>query len=161
MAQKEETPFPSSSQIDPVARYMLRDAASAHRTALYHYQGLGLTGRVIWVNGMIRGYSFGFERSSEVFCLMLASGFMVPLLILTTRSSKAMASSVWESTYSRSWSSAAEIDSPCEGDEVLARSKRAPSEIAMSKIHFILIMLPCVEKTRVRPHETSESLREY
>ena len=71
MAQKEETPYPSGSQTDPVARYMLRDAALAHRTALYHYQALGLMGRVIWVNGMIRGYSFGFERSSEVFCVML------------------------------------------------------------------------------------------
>ena len=71
IAQKEETPFTLGSHADTVARYMLKDAVSAHRTALYHYQALGLVGRVVWVNNMIRGYTFGFERSSEVFCVLL------------------------------------------------------------------------------------------
>ena len=70
MAQKEETPFSFSNQVDSVAHAMLRDSASAHRTALYHYEALGLVGRVAWVNGMIRGYTFGFERSSDVFCVL-------------------------------------------------------------------------------------------
>ena len=71
IAQKEETPFPHDHYVDLLNRHMLRDAALAHRTALYHYQALGLIGRVVWVNGMIRGYSFGFDRSPDVFCVML------------------------------------------------------------------------------------------
>ena len=71
MAQKEESPLPRGNEADTLARYMLQDAASAHRTALYHFQGLGLVGRVVWVKGTIRGYSFGFERSPDVFCVLL------------------------------------------------------------------------------------------
>ncbi len=71
MAQKEETPLPYDRETNALARYMIADAASAHRTALYHFQELGLVGRVAWVNGMIRGYTFGFERSPEVFCVLL------------------------------------------------------------------------------------------
>ena len=71
MAQKEETPLPYDSQTNTLARSIMTDAASAHRTALYHYEGLGLVGRVAWVNGMIRGYTFGFERSPDVFCVLL------------------------------------------------------------------------------------------
>jgi len=71
MAQKEETPLTFGSQTNTLARNILADAASAHRTALYHDHALGLCGRVVWVNGMIRGYTFGFERSSDVFCVLL------------------------------------------------------------------------------------------
>ena len=71
VSQKEEMAFTLDNQTRTLSRYYLTDAASAHRTALYHYETLGLVGRVAWVNGMIRGYTFGFERSSDVFCVLL------------------------------------------------------------------------------------------
>ncbi len=69
--QKEEVPLTRSSLNDHVARLMLRDSASAHRVVLQEYRELGLTGRVLWVDGAIRGYTFGFPRSREVFCVLL------------------------------------------------------------------------------------------
>ncbi len=69
--QKEEIPLTRSSLNDQVARLMLRDSASAHRVVLQEYRELGLTGRVLWVDGAIRGYTFGYPRSREVFCVLL------------------------------------------------------------------------------------------
>lgn len=69
--QKEEIPFPRSGTNEEVARLMLRDAAGAHRVALQDYQGLGLTGRIVWVDGSVKAYTFGYPRSLEVFCVLL------------------------------------------------------------------------------------------
>jgi hypothetical protein len=69
--QKEEIPFSRSGPNEEVARLMLRDAAGAHRVALQDYQGLGLTGRVVWVDGSVKAYTFGYPRSLEVFCVLL------------------------------------------------------------------------------------------
>lgn len=53
------------------ARDMLKDAALAHREALRHHAELGLTGRVVLVDGAIRAYTFGFARTPSVFCVLL------------------------------------------------------------------------------------------
>ncbi|MGH7236865.1 MAG: phosphatidylglycerol lysyltransferase domain-containing protein [Nitrospiraceae bacterium] len=64
-AQKE------TEGLDAGARHMLRDSASAHREALTHHRALGLAGRVVRVDGAIRAYTLGYERSSSVFCILL------------------------------------------------------------------------------------------
>jgi len=69
--QKEEIPFCRSEPNEEVARLMLRDAASAHRVALQDYRELGLTGRIVWVDGSVKAYTFGYPRSREVFCVLL------------------------------------------------------------------------------------------
>lgn len=69
--QKEEIPVPQTGVHAEIARLMMRDAASAHRVVLQEYRELGLTGRVVWVDGLIRAYTFGYPRSREVFCVLL------------------------------------------------------------------------------------------
>ncbi|MGD9852084.1 MAG: DUF2156 domain-containing protein [Nitrospirales bacterium] len=69
--QKEEIPLSRQGPNEEIARLMLRDSAKAHRVVLNEYRELGLTGRVLWVDGSIRGYTFGFPRSREVFCVLL------------------------------------------------------------------------------------------
>jgi hypothetical protein len=69
--QKEEIQVPQFGVHAEIARLMVRDAASAHRVALQEYRELGLTGRVVWVDGSIRAYAFGYPRSPEVFCVLL------------------------------------------------------------------------------------------
>ena len=69
--QKEEIPVPQIGAHAEIARLMMRDAASAHRVVLQEYRELGLTGRVVWVDGSIKAYAFGYPRSREVFCVLL------------------------------------------------------------------------------------------
>ena len=69
--QKEEIQVPQFGVHAEIARLMARNAASAHRVALQEYRELGLTGRVVWVDGSIRAYAFGYPRSREVFCVLL------------------------------------------------------------------------------------------
>lgn len=57
--------------LDAVARHMLTDSGSAHQEALSHHRALGLIGRVVRIDGEIRAYTFGFERSPSVFCILL------------------------------------------------------------------------------------------
>ena len=68
MAQQEAR---SRDDVDPTARWMLQDAASAHAEALAHHRALGLTGRVARINGTIRAYTFGYARTASVFCCLL------------------------------------------------------------------------------------------
>ena len=70
-SQKEEIAIPQVGAHAEISRLMLRDAVSAHRVALQEYRELGLTGRVIWVDGSIKAYAFGYPRSREVFCVLL------------------------------------------------------------------------------------------
>ncbi len=57
--------------LDAVAQHMLADAESAHREALTHHRALGLVGKVVWVEDVIRAYTFGYELSPSVFCVLL------------------------------------------------------------------------------------------
>ena len=69
--QKEEIPLPQIGVHAEIAHLMMREAESAHRVVLQEYRELGLTGRVVWVDGLIRAYTFGYPRSREVFCVLL------------------------------------------------------------------------------------------
>lgn len=69
--QKEELAVPQVGAHAEIARLMLRDAVNAHRVVLQEYRELGLTGRVVWVNGSMKAYAFGYARSQEVFCMLL------------------------------------------------------------------------------------------
>lgn len=57
--------------LDAVAQHMLADAESAHREALTHHRALGLVGKVVRVDDVIRAYTFGYELSPTVFCVLL------------------------------------------------------------------------------------------
>jgi len=52
-------------------RMMLEDAASAHRRALDDYLTLGLTGRVVRLDGKIVAYTFGYLFRPDIFCILL------------------------------------------------------------------------------------------
>jgi uncharacterized protein len=50
---------------------LLEDAALAHRRVMEYFDELGLVGRVVRINGRIKGYTFGFEIRPQVFCVLL------------------------------------------------------------------------------------------
>jgi Fe-S-cluster containining protein len=56
--------------IDPVGRMMLQDAAGAHDEALTAGHSLGLIGRVVWVDDRLVAYTFGYFRTSSLFCVL-------------------------------------------------------------------------------------------
>jgi hypothetical protein len=49
---------------------MLRDAASANWVTLQKYREIGLSGQIVWVDGAVKAYAFGFPRSPEVLCVL-------------------------------------------------------------------------------------------
>lgn len=57
--------------LDSVAGQMLADSEPVHRDTLTHARALGLMGRVVWVDGAIGAYTFGYVRSSSVCCVLL------------------------------------------------------------------------------------------
>ena len=69
--QTEEIAVPQFGPHGEITRVMFREAFSGHRVVLQEYRELGLTGRVVWVDGSIKAYAFGYPRSREVFCLLL------------------------------------------------------------------------------------------
>lgn len=69
--QKEEIAIPQVGTDAEISRLLLREAPSAQRVVLQEYRELGLTGRVVWVDGSIKAYAFGYSRSREVFCLLV------------------------------------------------------------------------------------------
>ncbi|MDT3776163.1 phosphatidylglycerol lysyltransferase domain-containing protein [Nitrospira sp. MA-1] len=69
--QKENIPISRLGPNEDVARMMLRDSANAHRVTLQEHRELGLAGRIVWVDGAVKAYTFGFPQSSEVFCVLL------------------------------------------------------------------------------------------
>ncbi len=50
---------------------ILEDAATAHRRALEDFMALGLTGRVVRLDGRIAGYTFGYPLRPGIFCVLL------------------------------------------------------------------------------------------
>ena len=54
-----------------LSRAMLDQTRQAHLAAMMHEQELGLEGRVIRVDGEICGYTFGYERNPQVWCVLL------------------------------------------------------------------------------------------
>ena len=57
--------------LEEAGRHMLADSESAHREALTHHRELGLAGSVVRADGTVRAYTFGYERSSSVLCVLL------------------------------------------------------------------------------------------
>lgn len=57
--------------LEEAGRHMLADSESAHREALTHHRELGLAGSVVRVDGTVRAYTFGYERSASVLCVLL------------------------------------------------------------------------------------------
>ena len=55
---------------DDVYRAMLDDSQHSHRTGLMNYKELGLIGRVVFVDGDLKGYTFGYPLNSEIFCIL-------------------------------------------------------------------------------------------
>jgi len=50
---------------------MLEDARSAHEEVLMHAEELGLLGRVVRVGESVCGYTFGYVRTPQVFCVLV------------------------------------------------------------------------------------------
>lgn len=59
-----------SRSLSEDARHLLQDAASAQQEALASTDAWGLVGRVVRIGGRIRAYTFGYARSSSVFCVL-------------------------------------------------------------------------------------------
>ena len=57
--------------MDAVGKMMLEDAAGAHAEALAVAHSLGLIGRVVWVDDTLLAYTFGYFRTSSLFCVLL------------------------------------------------------------------------------------------
>lgn len=60
----------SAKSDDPIYNAMLDDSRSAHRIGISHANALGLFGRVVYINGEIRGYTFGYPLNAETFCVL-------------------------------------------------------------------------------------------
>ena len=55
---------------DDIYRAMLEDSQHSHRTGLMNYEELGLIGRVVFIDGVLKGYTFGYPLNSETFCVL-------------------------------------------------------------------------------------------
>ena len=55
---------------DAIYRAMLEDSRCAHRIGLAHADALGLIGRVVQINGHIRGWTFGYPLNTDTFCIL-------------------------------------------------------------------------------------------
>ena len=55
---------------DDFYRAMLEDSRYSHRTGLMNYAELGLVGRVGFIDGFLKGYTFGYPLNGEIFCVL-------------------------------------------------------------------------------------------
>ena len=55
---------------DPLYNAMLDDSQSAHRIGISEAEALGLVGRVVRINGDIKGYTFGYPLNADTFCIL-------------------------------------------------------------------------------------------
>ena len=60
----------SEKSDDPIYNAMLDDSGSAHRIGVSHADALGLLGRVVRIDGEIRGYTFGYPLGAGTFCVL-------------------------------------------------------------------------------------------
>ena len=54
---------------DPIYNAMLDDSWSAHRIGISHAEALGLLGRVVRIEGVVSGYTFGYPLNADTFCV--------------------------------------------------------------------------------------------
>ena len=55
---------------DDIYRAMLEDSWHSHRTGLMNHEELGLIGRVVFIDGVLKGYTFGYPLNNEIFCVL-------------------------------------------------------------------------------------------
>ena len=55
---------------DDIYQAMLEDSRHSHRTGLMNHEELGLVGRVVLIDGVLKGYTFGYPLNSEIFCVL-------------------------------------------------------------------------------------------
>ena len=55
---------------DDIYRAMLEDSWHSHRAGLMKHEPLGLVGRVVLIDGVLKGYTFGYPLNSEIFCVL-------------------------------------------------------------------------------------------
>ena len=60
----------ASQSEDEIYCAMLDDSRTAHRTAIADTDALGLIGRVVRINGEIKGYTFGYPLNGDTFCVL-------------------------------------------------------------------------------------------
>ena len=60
----------SAKSDDPIYNAMLDDSRSAHRIGISQADALGLVGRVVCIDGEIRGYTFGYPLNTDTFCVL-------------------------------------------------------------------------------------------
>ena len=60
----------SAQSHDDIYRAMLEDSRHSHRIGLMNYEALGLVGNVVFINGSLKGYTFGYPLNSEIFCIL-------------------------------------------------------------------------------------------
>ena len=60
----------SEKSDDPIYNAMLNDSRSAHRIGVSHADALDLLGRVVRIDGEIRGYTFGYPLGAGTFCVL-------------------------------------------------------------------------------------------
>ncbi len=56
---------------DDFYQAMLEDSRYSHRIGLMNYAELGLVGRVVFIDGLLKGYTFGYPLNSDIFCILL------------------------------------------------------------------------------------------
>jgi len=59
-----------SQSEDEIYCAMLDDSRTAHRTAIADADALELIGRVVCINGEIKGYTFGYPLNTDIFCVL-------------------------------------------------------------------------------------------
>jgi hypothetical protein len=55
---------------DSYYKALMEDVTLAHCRALEYSQNLGLMGRVVKIDGRVKGYTFGFELRPQLFCIL-------------------------------------------------------------------------------------------
>lgn len=70
-AQKEQASLGEEKEDSWLTHTMLGDARSAHVEALTHTKELGLVGRVVRKGEAVCGYTLGYPRTPQVFCVLV------------------------------------------------------------------------------------------
>ena len=60
-----------AGDLDAFGRYLLDDATAVHEVMWAHASELDLTGRVLRIEGRIRGYTFGYWLTERTYCVLL------------------------------------------------------------------------------------------
>ncbi len=55
---------------DEIYLAMLADSTTAHKIGIKHAQELGLTSRIVRIDGEIKAYTFGYPLNSDMFCVL-------------------------------------------------------------------------------------------